>query len=225
MKKDTLRGLVAGAILLVLYNLIAFVIPFEKTAVFWLSYAFTMVSIGVLALAVYMAFLKNTDAKSRFYGFPIARLGLIYAVVQTLVSLLAMALATILPWQLMTVVYALGLGAVLLGLIGAETVVENIQTQDATIKVKSSRMRALQAKVAQLNANCDCPELKKLAEELRYSDPVSGEDLAEIEADLSASVDQLQDAVVEGDYAVIGQLCKKTSNLLAERNRLCKLTK
>lgn len=48
---------------------------------------------------------------------------------------------------------------------------------------------------------CDEPTLKKLAEDLRYSDPVSSDTLAEIEWDLSAAVDELQAAAIDGDSA------------------------
>ena len=49
--------------------------------------------------------------------------------------------------------------------------------------------------------------------------------LAEIERDLSAAVDDLQAAIVDGDNGVISQLARKADTLLSERNRLCKLNK
>ena len=42
---------------------------------------------------------------------------------------------------------------------------------------------------------------------------------------LSAAVDELQAAYVDGDSDAVAQLCRKASALLAERNRLCKLNK
>ena len=42
MKKDTIRAIVVAAITFVIYNLIAFVIPFVHTAAFWISYGFTL---------------------------------------------------------------------------------------------------------------------------------------------------------------------------------------
>lgn len=68
-------------------------------------------------------------------------------------------------------------------------------------------------------------EIKALAEEFRYSDPVSNNAVAEAEADLAAVVDELQAAYVDGDNDAMAQLCRKASALLAERNRLCKLNK
>ena len=64
-----------------------------------------------------------------------------------------------------------------------------------------------------------------LAEEFRYSDPVSNEMIAEVESDLIAVVDELQAAFVEGDDLIVEKLCRKASAQFAERNRLCKLNK
>ena len=92
MKKDTMRGVVGLGVLLILYILIAFLIPFAKTATYWVSFVFTLIAFFVVAAAIYIAFVKNPDAKSRFYGFPIARIGVIYGVVQLVAGLLLMAL-------------------------------------------------------------------------------------------------------------------------------------
>lgn len=75
MKKDTIRTIVVAVVTLVIYNLIAFAIPFAYTAAFWISYCFTLAAFLVVAASIYIAFIKNPDAKSRFYGFPIARIG------------------------------------------------------------------------------------------------------------------------------------------------------
>lgn len=86
-------------------------------------------------------------------------------------------------------------------------------------------MRSLQSKVNQMATQTDVPEVRKFAEDVRYSDPVSSETLTEIERDLAAAVDELQAAIVDGDRDTILTLCRKASNVLSERNRICKLNK
>ena len=107
----------------------------------------------------------------------------------------------------------------------AEAVVEEIQTQDVKLKKDVSLMRGLQSKVSQIASQTDDASIKALAEEFRYSDPVSNDAIADAEADLAAAVDQLQAAYIDGDQEAMNQLCRKTTALLAERNRLCKLNK
>lgn len=225
MKKDTIRAIVVAVIALALYNLIAFVIPFAHTAAFWVSYGFTMAAFPVVAAAIYIAFIKNSDAKSRFYGFPIARIGLIYGAAQLIVSLVVMALAQWAPWWIPTLLYAIGMGVTIIGLISAEAVVDEIHTQDGKLKDNTVMMRTLQSKISQIAAQTDDAAIKALAEEFRYSDPVSNNAIADAEADLAAAVDQLQAAFVDGDKEAVVQLCRKATALLAERNRLCKLNK
>jgi hypothetical protein len=213
----------------VLYILVAFLIPFVHTATFWVSFVFALIAFGVVGASFYIAFVKNPDARSRFYGFPIARIGVIYGAVQLAAGILFMALAAWVPVWAAVLVYAIALGAAVIGLISAEAVVAEIHAQDAKLKKDVALMRGLQSKVNQMASQCDSPDaaaaVKQFAEEMRYSDPVSGEALAQVEADLSAAVDELQAAIVDGDSNSVKQLCRKASGVLAERNRLCKLNK
>ena len=66
MKKDTMRGIIGLGVLLVLNILVAFLIPFVHTATFWVSFVFTLIAFAVVAASMYIAFVKNPDAKSRF---------------------------------------------------------------------------------------------------------------------------------------------------------------
>lgn len=229
MKKNTIRGIVGLGILLILYLLIVFLIPFVKTAVFWVSFVFTLIAFCVVAASIYIAFVKNPDAKSKFYGFPIARIGVIYGVAQFLAGLLLMALGKWVPVWLAVLVYAIGLGAAVIGLISADAVAEQIHVQDAKLKKDVAAMRAIQSKLSVLPGQCEDPAtakcLTQLAEELRFSDPVSSEATRESEADLNALADELQKAVLEKDTAAAQSLCKRCQVVLTERNRLCKLGK
>ena len=225
MNKNTVRGIAALGVLLVLYILIAFLVPFAHTATFWISFVFTLIAFGVVAASVYIAFVKNPDAKSRFYGFPIAKIGVIYGAVQLIAGIAFMALAVLIPVWAAVLVYAIALGAAVIGLISAEAVVSEIHVQDAKLKKDVSLMRSLQSKIHQMAAHSEDAGLKALAEEFRYSDPVSSGAIAAAEADLAAAVDELQSAYIDGDSEAVAKLCRKASALLAERNRLCKLNK
>lgn len=225
MKKDTIRWIIGLGVLLVLYILIAFLIPFVHTATFWVSFIFTLIAFGVVAASFYIAFIKNPDAKSRFYGFPIAKIGAIYGLVQLIAGVIFMALAAWVPAWVAVLVYAIALGVAVIGLISVEAVVSEIHIQDEKLRKDVSLMRSLQSKVNQMAAQSEDAAIKALADEFRYSDPVSSEAIGEAEADLSAAVDELQSSYVDGDSEAVAKLCRKVSALLAERNRLCKLNK
>lgn len=225
MKKDMIRSTAVLTVVLTLYILIAFLIPFVKTAVFWVSFLFTLVAFGVAAVALYTAFLKKPGVRSRFYGFPIARIGVVYWLIQLVLGLVFMALGKWIPMWTALLVYAIELGAAVVGLISADAVIEEIHIQDERLKKDVSFMRNLQSKVNQMASQCALPEVKQFSQDIRYADPVSNEALTEIEGDLSAAVDELQSAIIDGDSEITRTLCRKASAILSERNRLCKLNK
>ena len=228
MSKKAIRAIAALAIILVLYILIVFLIPFVRLGTFWVSFVFTLISFGVAGCAFYIAFFKNPNAKSRFYGFPLARIGAIYGLFQLVAGILFMALGLWIPVWVAGTVSALALAAAALGLIAADAVVDEIETMDVALKKDVALMRNLQSKVSHMAALCENPEVaaavKALAEEMRFSDPVSNESLEAAEAELSLAVEELRLAVTAGDPAAM-QLCRKVSGLLSERNRRCKLGK
>lgn len=229
VKRDALRWGLSLAILLVLYLLVVFLVPFARTPVYWVSFGFTMVAFVVTTAATYSAFILHEDAKSRFYGFPITKIGADYGIAQMVLGLVVMALGRWVPVWLAVPVYALALGATCLGLIAADTAAEQIHIQDQKLTEGVTLMRSLHSQLCRLASRCDDPDaaadVKKFAEELRYSDPVSSDALADIERELCAVVDELQTAVIDGDPSAVEQLCRKANTLLAERNRLCKLNK
>lgn len=225
MKKNTLRGAVGLSILLILYILVAFLVPFAHTAVFWTSFVFTLLAFGVVVASIYLAFVRKSDAKSRFYGFPIAKIGAIYGIAQLVIGLVFMALGAWLPIWVAALVSAILLGAAVIGLISADAVVEEIHVQDEKLKKDVSFMRAQQSRVNQLAGQCAMPEVKRFAEDIRFSDPVSGPALEEIQRDLAAAIDELEAAILDGDPEITRTLCQKAATILSERNRLCKLNK
>lgn len=223
------KGLVVLALLFVVYTLIVLAVPFAKGGMFWLTYLFTVVAFGVQAYVFKLSFEKEAGAKSKFYGFPIARVGVLYLAVQLVLGLVFMALAAVAPVWLALVLYLALLVAAAVGVIATDSIRDEVERQDTQLKKDVATMRALQSKAAALPARCEDDAakaaLEKLAEEFRYSDPVSAPALTDLETDMAATMEELSAAVTDGDNAAVLALCKKISATLAERNRLCKLNK
>ncbi len=64
-------------------------------------------------------------------------------------------------------------------------------------------------------------KLEKLAEEFKYSDPVSSEATAEIEETISDAVELLNDIAEDGDEETIVAQINKILALLKKRNSIC----
>jgi len=223
------KGLVVLALLFVVYTLIVLAVPFAKGGMFWLTYLFTAAAFGVQVYVFKLSFEKEAGAKSKFYGFPIARVGVLYLAVQLVLGLVFMALAAVAPVWLALVLYLALLVAAAVGVIATDSIRDEVERQDTQLKKNVATMRALQSKAAALPARCEDAAakaaLEKLAEEFRYSDPVSASALTDLETDMAATMEELSVAVTDGDNAAVLALCKKISATLAERNRLCKLNK
>lgn len=229
MKKNAIRWWVVLGVVLVVYNVLAFALPFPKTAVFAVSYLFTMIAILAQIYVIRTAFYRGEGVKSKFYGFPIAKLGVIYLAVQLIAGLVFMALGLIVPVWLPLALYVVLLGIAAAGFVAADAARDEVVRQEVKLEKDVSRMREFQAKGRALVALNQVSEaarpLEKLAEDLRFSDPVSSEALTETEDQLAECLAQLQEAVSAQKTEQILSVCQEAERILAERNQLCKLNK
>ena len=227
MTKNASRGLIILAIVLAVFSLIAFAVPFAHTAVFWIAYGCVLVAV-LFQLYIFKISFEG-DAKSRFYGFPIARLGIYYLVAQLILSVVEMALAGLIPAWPAVIVNALALAVALIGCITAETMRDEIVQQDGKLKKNVSAMRELQSMAASMVGQCDNEEMKsivkKIADELRFSDPVTSEITQELEKEMFNQMKEIQQAIVEKDADAIKALSIRIVDNLAERNRICSISK
>jgi len=227
--KNQIRGYIIVAVLFITFTVIAIVVPFEKNKNFWIGYLFAIIAILSQIYFFHIAFTKGKDAKSKFYGFPIARIGVVYLVGQIILSLIEMSLAAIMLTWVVIVSNVIILAAVMIGTISADMMRDEIEKQDVSLKADVSNMRALQSLSASLPGLCQDADLKKtlqdLADEFKYSDPVTSNDTKELESELKFLVNEIQRALVDGDVKAAGGFCVRVKNSLAERNRVCKLGK
>lgn len=227
--KNKIRGFVVLVVLLIVLSVYAFVVPFERTGVFWLAYIFGIIALLFQVYVFSIAFSGDGSPKSKFYGFPVIRVGIIYLAVQMIISMSEMGLSWLLPNWVAGLINVFPIAFAIIGCIATETMREEISKQDNNLKANVSNMRAFQSMSSALIGQCLDDELKKevqkLAEEFKYSDPVSSEKIAENEDEIGKYMDELQSAVVSNEVEAAKELCKKISLGLAERNRLCKLMK
>lgn len=229
MNKNTIRMIAVAAIVLALFCVLAFATPFARGAVFWLGFGFTVLAILAQLYVAKKAFANGTGARSKFYGFPIARVGCIYLIVQAISGLVCMALGTVIPSWVAVVIFVLILAAAGIGFIASDAIRDETERQDKQVKTSVGVMRSLQSKAASLAGQCEDPEagrcLQKLSDSFRFSDPVSSNATEALEQDLTACLEDIQTALTEQDYTGGINQCAKTAPILAERNHLCKLEK
>lgn len=229
MKKNTVRWWIVLAVVLVVYNVIVFAVPFERLEIFFLSWIFTLIAIVAQVYVIRTAFYRGGGAKSKFYGFPIARIGATYLITQITLGLLFMGLGNKVKLWIPLVLYVVLLGISVVGFIASDAMRDEAERQDIKLKEDVACMRTLQSKAASIVQSTQDARvhkvLEKFSDDIRFSDPVSSEGLRDIEDDLTACIDELQQAVIDGDNEAVVLLVKKAEAVLVERNRLCKLEK
>lgn len=229
MDKNRVRKYIILSVFFILVSVIAFVPPLAKTATFWVGYVFAIVAIVSQLYFIHVSFELGEDAKSKFYGFPIAKIGVTYLGAQVAFSIAEMFLAGLLASWIAVLINVVFLALAILGCIAAETMRDEIEHQDVVLKTNVNNMRAMQSlslAIVGLTSDEELKnELQKVADEFKFSDPVSSEDTLEIEKELENQLKEIQAVVVEGDSESAKKLCKNVVVSLAERNRVCKLGK
>ena len=222
MKKNSTKGYVILGILFVLVSIIAFAVPTVKTTAFWIAYVFTAAAFAAQILIWKAALGKEETLKSKFLGFPVVHIGIVYAVIQVIAFAVFMFVPTLLAWSAIVVCSVIaGVSAVCM--ISADTGRNEIERVEAEVQKKVFYIRQLQADIELLAGNESDATVKtalsQLAEKIRFSDPMSNEQLADLENKISTKVAELKTA--SNKLEIVTEL----NSLLDERNRKCKILK
>ena len=222
MKKNNLMPYLALGIVFVLFNVIAFVIPTDKTATFWTAYVFSVVSFAVQIPLWKISLGKKDTLKSKFLGIPVIHVGITYLIIQLIAFAVFMIFPTLPVW-LAIVVCAIILAISALCAIAGQAGANEISRLEEKIKVKRAFIQFLQTDIEMLVESETDAEIKaalsKLAEKVRFSDPMSHEMLGELESRISNKVEEMKKATDK--KALIDEI----EILLTERNKKCKILK
>ena len=218
-------ALISVFIIIAVYNMIAFVIPFNRHGGFWTGYSFSMLAM-IITVAVGFYALGREGMKSKFYGVPLISVAWTYLIVQIIVGFIEMVLpGGIYRYEIVLNVILLAI--CLLGLIAVNIGKEEIERIDEKVKEKVFYIKSLQVDVEGLITRANDDSLKKavkeLAETIKYSDPMSSPQLASIENKIEIKTSTLADSILDVEMAK--SLCVELQQLFAERNRKCKMLK
>ena len=221
MKKNSTKGYVILGILFALVSIIAFAVPTAKTATFWIAYVFTAAAFAAQTI-IWRTTLGKEALKSKFLGFPVVHIGIVYTVIQVIAFAVFMFVPTLPTWSAIVVCSVIaGISAVCM--ISADVGRDEIERVEAKVQNKVFYVRELQADIELLADNESDAAVKTalthLAEKIRFSDPMSNEQLADLENKISTKVAELKNAASKME--IITEL----NSLLDERNKKCKILK
>ncbi|MBR4320397.1 MAG: hypothetical protein IKP69_10190 [Oscillospiraceae bacterium] len=229
LNKRQKQLLVILTVAAVVFSVIVFLIPFPKKAVFWIAWLFEMIAFALQIPIFKLAFDNAEELKSKVLGFPVFRVGYLYLGIQTVLSLALFALGFIpkFPLWLTLVLCILVLAGAIVCSMTADIARDEVQRVEFEQKKDTSAMTSLKsisASLIPLTSDVALQkQLEQLAEDFRYSDPVSSDALTTVETELSSMLNQLQNHLEQNTATSeeITALQKK----LAQRNALCKANK
>ena len=199
MKKNSVKGYALIGIIFILITVVSLAIPTSKSAAFWIAYIFTVVALAAQIVLWKRAF-GHKEQKSKFLGFPIVHIGIVYLVICTAIA----AIAAIF-------------------MIAADAGRTEIEKVEQKVQGKVFYIKNLQVDIEILaSAEKDAKtkeQLEQLAEKVRFSDPMSSEQLASLEEKISLAVENLKSS---GNKM---KIIEELNLLLDERNRKCKILK
>lgn len=229
MNKNIIRACIIIILFVSIFSLVSFELFFDNDGVFWLAYGCGVISIIYQAYILKASNLGKSRAKSRFYGFPIIRIGVVYMTVQLIVSTIEMVMVKVIPFKLVLIVNILIIAFALVGSIVSNVVRDGIENMDMKLKKDVTNMRTLQANMSSLENLCKSEGMKALihdiSEKVRYSDPVSSEDTVKLEIQLQQEFGALKAYVIQDDVDRAKEIVDKMNKDLEERNVMSLLNK
>lgn len=232
MKKRFGFYAIAWATLLALFNVIAFVsvglIGDKKyTPSFWIGYILiTLIFIGHLICA-YFAF-KGDSAKKLFYNISLIKTSYTALIASFIIGGLCMLIAP-LPYFVGIIACAIVLAVSIISVVKAVVAIDEVTNIDNKIKESTKFIKALTTDAETLTSYAKNEEIKteckKVYEKLRYSDPMSNEELNGIETEIKFKFDELSSAVKANDGEAVNKAANELMLLITDRNNKCKLLK
>lgn len=219
-------------IMFAVYALLFATVPFKKSSVaVWIAFLFTITSIIASLHATLKAFGKSNDIVSKFYSYPIFKIGVIYVASQIVFSVVIFTVSSFakIPYWVALLPSVVLLGIATIGFVMTDNVKDIVEKQEIDLKATSTAINMFKVDIEGIiDSTYDSKiktEIIELAEQFRYSDPVSNKACQVIEADIAKKVTELrqtiQNATTENAFSQVAEIRR----LLNERNRICKMNK
>ena len=195
-------------------------------SVFWIAWVFAFVVSLLLSVGLFLLTMKKASEwlvlpPLYFVSFGIS---FIYIVVGMIFMYLPITDPTWL-WVIESILTIIFIVVIVYFLLGASFINKNVKH----VKAKVQYIRECKAICdSALNVAIDEASKKaltKLSEDIRYSDPMSNESVAEYEKELFDLILDIDNKLREDEASDVTELVKKASQVLSRRNALVKIRK
>lgn len=232
LNKNILKSIAIYAIVFIIYNILMFAIPFKHDGTFKGAYAFGLIAIAAQVLVEFLSFSGANTLRKKVYAFPIVQMGVFYLIAQLILSLIFILISTFtenFPGWIVSVISVVLLGIFTILVLLTDTTRDNIEQIEDEETRNTVKLKTLRNSIDSISRRVDdkelLPVLKKLNSIAKYSDPVSSEELFEIESLITEKISELECFVNCRDFVSAKTLAEEIINLFEDRNAQCKIFK
>lgn len=216
-----------GTLSVLVYALITLIIfGIDGDSSFWISFVFAIVSISLAFFTSFLS-LKDTTLKDWIFSLPVLRWSIMYVFIEILVSIIFMTFDIL--WKISFLSQFILLIFFFIVVVPCFFQKKNVKSIDEITITKVSYIRLMYSKLVNLLPRIENDVVKNEIEQaidlLKHSDPMSSDDLIDIERKLSASVDKLDELVRGGIFEEAVPVAREIRLLISERNQLSIATK
>jgi len=220
-KKTVGMSLAIWGVILVVYHLVIFLTLKPLSNVFWISYGFMMVAFLAQLVGMHLSF-KEMTVRAAFFGIPLAQFTLFYFFAELFMSVVFMffqQVPPVIPFLLQTLLLAVYVIVAIVSVWTRDTAVD--VSKHYKQNVTAVRMDTID--IETLRDAAQDPELKnqlrRLADAVRFSDPMTNPAIADVEASIKQETFALQTYCEDGDVPAAKDACARLLRLYVERNR------
>lgn len=221
--KNKSLSVVIALIVLVVLNIAAFLLPLPHTITFWVGYCYSILAVLVL-LGCTMFLFDAQNQQRMFLRFPLASIAWWYFCLQIAASVWEISNIAV-SYKMALIINSCLAGLFALALLASKTAGEYIETKDAEIAQKVNYLKNVQLLLSSVKTNDESlsDKIKALAEDFRFSDPMSHSSLGALEAEIESEISALKANI--GDIEKAEKMIESISDLLKERNQRCRMLK
>lgn len=187
-----------------------------------------MALLGVIIAVAFILTLKVDTNEKIFLTIPQFRIAYIATILSLILAGIYLFVAIVPDWIVyifVAIVYSL----VIISLLKAKVAASIVEGVDEKVDVKTAFIKELTVATESLVNSSKTTELKTLAkkvfEAVRYSDPMSNIDLAEVEEKIQNTFSTFENAINNKNYEYASSAADELMSLVNIRNKKCKLLK
>ena len=146
-------------------------IPFVRSAAWWIAAGCTVLMFGLCAFTFSRAFRKEDTLESKVLGWPIFQVGYTALFAQIIVGAIIMGIAAFCPAWAAAIAEIIVFAVSEICLTAKNAAREVIAHSESSVTDNTAAWKAIRSRAVAIAAATNHPELRKLAEEIRYADP------------------------------------------------------